>query len=371
MTKRPRALRDGDTVLFESWRGRYGDHPRAISEELGRRLPGVRRFWSVSGGTQLPSGVIPVPRRSPSYVRRLMTADFVITNDLLPRQYRKPPWTVYLQTWHGTPLKRIGFDHDTPSFPKAARYLRQLQRESRSWDQLLSTGPYTTEIYRRAFHYEGQILEAGAPRNDVLFSRSGPDEVRRLRQRLGLASDQRRLLLYAPTWRDDDLTGTGASSRRVLSDVERLRDLADRYVLLMRLHPLAATSLDGLPNDNFVMNVSHWSDIQELFLVADLLITDYSSVMFDFAVTRRPMLFLVPDLESYRDDLRGLYLEVQRELPGPLLHGADEVVTAVNDIDGIGREYASRYDDFVAKCSPLDDGRAAARVVDALLSPIN
>jgi CDP-glycerol glycerophosphotransferase len=362
------SLRDGDTVLFESWRGRYGDSPRAISEELGRRLPGVRRFWSVSGDAELPPGVIPVRRGSAAYLYRLLTADLVVSNDLLPRHYRKPPWTAYLQTMHGTPLKRIGFDQDAPSFPGAAAYLKQLGRESRSWDLLLSAGQYTTDIYRRGFRYDGRILEAGAPRNDVLLSDRAPELVADIRGRMGLSSDQRRVVLYAPTWRDDDLTGTGSSRQRLLEDLDQIRALADRYVVLLRLHPLAAASLDGFADDDVIRNVSRWSDVHELFLVADLLVTDYSSVIFDFAVTRRPMLFLVPDLESYRDDLRGLYLDVENDLPGPLLRTMGDVVAAMDDLPAIEAQYSQRYERFVARHCPLEDGRAASRVVDELVA---
>jgi CDP-glycerol glycerophosphotransferase len=362
------SLRDGDTVFFESWRGRYADSPRAISEELGRRLPGVRRFWSVSGDTELPAGVTALRRGSAAYLYRLFTADLIVSNDLLSRRYRKPPWTAYLHTTHGTPLKRIGFDHDAPSFPDAQRYLKHLSRESGWWDLLLSTGPYSTEILRRGYRYDGRILEAGAPRNDVLLSDRAPELVAEIRHRLGLATDPRKVLLYAPTWRDDDVTGTGSSRQLLLDDLETLRTLADRYVVLLRLHPLAAASLDGFADDDTMRNVSRWSEINDLFLVADLLVSDYSSVIFDFAVTRRPMLFLVPDLESYRDDVRGLYLDVEHDLPGPLLRTMSEVVAAVNDLAAIEGEYSQRYERFVTRHCPLEDGHAASRVVDELVA---
>jgi CDP-glycerol glycerophosphotransferase len=151
-------------------------------------------------------------------------------------------------------------------------------------------------------------------------------------------------------------------------DLERMyRQFKDDAVLLIRGHQLVADSVDTSMFGGFARNVSHYPDISDLYLVADVLITDYSSVMFDFVNTGRPMLFFTHDLESYRDELRGFYIDFAGEAPGPLLPHTGGVIQALSDLDGVSAEYAGRYSAFREKYASLEDGRAAARFVDQLL----
>jgi CDP-glycerol glycerophosphotransferase len=211
---------------------------------------------------------------------------------------------------------------------------------------------------RGAFGYEGEVLEMGYPRNDLLFA-ADRDEVRAgVRARLGVP-EEARAVLYAPTWRDDaafstalDLTGLAAA-------------LGDAYVLLVRAHSAVAATL-SLHDGPRVRNVSDVDDVGELLLAADVLVTDYSSVMFDFAPLRKPMLFFTYDLERYRDELRGFYIDFEAEVPGPLLATTPELADALRDVDAVGARYAQAHERFVERYCDLDDGRAAARVVDAV-----
>ncbi len=359
-----------DTVFFEAWKGRqYSDNPRAIFEELVRRGDGRRQVWAVEHhGVEVPDGVETVVVGSREYFHTLGRARWVVSNDSMPKHYVKRPGTVYGQTWHGTPLKRIGFDIENLQMANK-NYLTQFAKEVATWDALVSPNAYSTQIFRRAFRFDGRVLETGYPRNDV-FHRPQERAARTAQAaaRLGIEPGKR-VILYAPTWRDNQYDRSGRYQFAMKLDLERMhREFADDAVLLIRGHQLVADSVDTSMFGDFARNVSHYPDISDLYLVADVLVTDYSSVMFDFVNTGRPMLFFTHDLEAYRDDLRGFYIDFEAEAPGPLLTHTNDVIDALGDLDRVVAEHAGRYEAFRQKFASLEDGHAAARFVDQLLT---
>ncbi|MFL5913612.1 MAG: CDP-glycerol glycerophosphotransferase family protein, partial [Gaiellaceae bacterium] len=179
----------------------------------------------------------------------------------------------------------------------------------------------------------------------------------RVRKELGIA-DGVCAVLYAPTWRDD------ASFSTELDLVRLAAELGDGYTMLLRVHNSVAATV-AVDEGSGVVNVSGRDDLAELYLAADVLITDYSSVMFDFAVTRKPMLFFTYDLAWYRDELRGFYFDFESEAPGPLIDGAADLVDALRDVGRVRAEYGDAYERFHRRFCHLEDGRAAERVVDA------
>ncbi len=358
-----------DTVVFESWKGRqYSDNPRAIFEELVRRGDGRRLVWAVEHhGVEVPDGVETTVVGSRSYYRALGRARWLVTNDAMPKHYVKRDGSRYGQTWHGTPLKRIGFDMENVQMANK-RYLEQFAKEVVKWDALVSPNAYSTEILSRAFRYDGPVLEIGYPRNDV-FHRPQERAARTaaVRERLGIEPG-RRVILYAPTWRDNHYDKAGRYQFSMKLDLERMhRRFKDDSVLLIRGHQLVANSVDTSMFGGFALNVSHYPDISDLYLAADVLVTDYSSVMFDFVNTGLPMIFFTHDLEAYRDDLRGFYLDFEAEAPGPLLSHTSEVADAVADLDAVATAHAGRYDAFRERFASLEDGLASARFVDRFL----
>jgi CDP-glycerol glycerophosphotransferase len=220
---------------------------------------------------------------------------------------------------------------------------------------------------RRAFRYDGEICEYGYPRNDLLSRADTAEVAARVRARLGLP-DGKRVVLYAPTWRDNQVYANGRRYRFDMRlDLERAwRELGPDYVFLIRGHHHMADDVPAGMRADFAINVTAYPDITELFLVSDVLVTDYSSAMFDYAVTGRPMLFFTYDLAEYRDSLRGFYFDFEAEAPGPLLASSAEVIEAVRDIDSIAVSYRDAYRRFAARFSSLDDGKAAARICDRL-----
>jgi CDP-glycerol glycerophosphotransferase len=283
-------------------------------------------------------------------------------NDWLRRRFARRPGQVVLQTWHGTPLKRLGFDASATQGAQR-RFDRRWPAQVANWQYVLSPNRFSTDVLRSAYRLEGELLETGLPRNDVL---AGPrrDEVRaRVRERLGLAP-QTRAILYAPTFRDGVIDRDNHYRLDLHLDAERLRGtLGPDAVVLFRKHHYI---VDPVPvtADGFVRDVSAYPDGTELLAAADVLVTDYSSMMFDFANTGRPMLFFAYDLEEYAKSIRGFYLDFEEIAPGPIVRTTDELAAALRDLDGVRARYAERYAAYVQRFCDLDDGGAAARVVD-------
>lgn len=356
------------SFLFESWRGRYADNPRAIGEHLAARGSRARTTWVTnSGGDGFPPRTRLVERNSARYFLELARTDVLITNDLMPRvPPRLRPFT-YIQTWHGTPLKRIGVDAATGPFALTDWYIRKMREDVRRWHYLVSPSPFVTTILRRAFEYGGPVLEVGYPRNDLLAQPEGVSVRERVRRSLGITPEDR-AVLYAPTWRDDALADGTPFDVSPISDGLLSAQSHTPTVTLLRLHPVVAASR---PNDAHVgegvIDVSLYRDIRELLLAADVLLTDYSSVMFDFAVTGRPMIFYSPDLDRYRDTVRGFYFDYEETVPGPIVKTTRELSECFEDIPAATAEFTHRYGQFRERFLPYDDGHASQRVVQGAL----
>jgi CDP-glycerol glycerophosphotransferase len=353
------ARRDPKLVLFDSWRGTYSDNPRAISEALHQRRPDLGQVWVANEQARPPEWAETCAPSGRAYLAALGRAAYLVTNIEMPGYYRKPRGARYLQTWHGTPLKRIGLDipGGTPALAGGQRYFRQLRRDVRKWDALISPNAFSTEIFRRAFDYDGRILETGYPRNDLLLSPAAEERRKTTRAALGLA-DETRAVLYAPTWRDswsfDPQLDIAALARR----------LGETHAFLLRPHPHSPVEWERLRGSSAI-DVSGHPDIRELYLATDVLVTDYSSAMFDFAVTRKPMLFFTYDLDEYRDVTRGFYFDFESEAPGPLLRTSDEVADALEDLEAVSARYAPAYAAFCDRFCALEDGTTTERVIDA------
>lgn len=356
-----------EEILFDSFTGRqFSDSPHSVYAELrsrGGEWADYPMSWLVADGqVNLPPDLTQVRHYGTDFYESLARCRYLVTNSRQPAWFTRRPGQTVVQTWHGSMLKRIGFDIENIR-GKSRDYHEKLAWETQQWDYLVSPSPWATPILRRAFRFDGEILETGYPRNDIFFSADRDAIAARTRRRLGLPDDKK-VILYAPTWRDDKYYTRGKHKLDLHLDLRRMYEkLGDDHVLLVRRHPRV---VDSVPNvgTNFVYDVSLYPEIMELFLVTDILVTDYSSMMFDFANTGRPMLFFTYDIESYRDNLRGFYFDFEETAPGPLLLGSDDVISSIVDIDGVAESYREKYRAFTEQFCPLDDGNAAARVVD-------
>lgn len=353
-------------VVFNSFGGRYNDNPRAVYEALVARGTEMDAVWLARPELRgdFPAGVHTEEHWGPGARAALESADVIVSNDGLSREWDKQPTTTYLQTWHGTPLKRL---HRDAVWAPEGR-LEMVMRDIARWDHLLSPNAASTPHLRSAFGFDGPVHETGYPRNDVL---SAPDRDRRrtrVREALGIA-EHVTAVLYAPTWRDDLVLSDDGPAHSFPVDLGDLaRGLGPDHVLLVRLHAMVSDQL-VVRGPAPLVDVSRHPDISALYLAADVLVTDYSSTMFDFAVTGKPIVHFTYDLEHYRDDLRGFYFDLAEIAPGPLLTTSDQVLAAVAGLGERPWEPSARYNRFRERFCSLEDGSATERVLQLFFPP--
>ena len=358
-----------DVVVFESFQGKsYSDSPKYIYQQMLRSRGGYKYIWVLNKKQKLPGDPVTVKRFSLKYYYYMARAKYIVSNVRMPNSYIKREGQKYLQTWHGTPLKRLAGDMDSVHMPgtDAARYKRNFSRETDKWDYLIAPNAYSSAIFKRAFWFTNTMLETGYPRNDILMTDDNPVIIQDIKEKLGLPKDKK-VILYAPTWRDDEYYKVGKYRFSMQLDLERLKEkFGEEYIILLRMHYVVASKMNLTGLEDFAYDVSKYDDVSELYLASDMLITDYSSVFFDYANLRRPVLFFTYDIEKYGEQLRGFYIDMETELPGPLLMTNDAVVDAIENISGIEEEYKERYDAFYDRFCSWDDGRASEKVVDAV-----
>ena len=367
-------------AVFIAFQGRsYCCSPKAIYEYMinDERFKDWKFVWvfrkskDISDIPNLERATVCTPK-SATYYRSYASAKYIISNYKFPRYAPRRKEQVFLQCWHGTPLKRLGFDIKDDA--ANARDSRQNLHKQYAWMSKVSThfispSAFASEKFDTAFKLteikpETTIIEQGYPRNDYLYNYT-PEQAEATRRRLGLP-EGKKVILYAPTWRDNQHQPGVGFTYEVSVDFDRLRaELGDEYIILFRAHYLVASQFDFEKYRGFVWDVSHLDDINELYVISDMLITDYSSVFFDYANLRRPIIFYMYDLELYRDDIRGFYMTLEG-LPGPIVHTGSELIEAVRTISG-SDYYDDRYKAFNDKYNYLDDGNATARVIDAFV----
>ena len=367
-----RELVQGPAVFFESFYGRQVScNPLAIDREIAARAPHVTRYWSVTSEAQtVPAGAIPVLVGGKDWHAARRYAKLLVVNDWLRYGFRRARGQIVLQTWHGTMLKHLAL-----SRPKVGLRTRvAIRRESRRWSLMLAQNPHSRDQFRESYAFRGRIIEAGYPRCDrlarsVIGTGRNPIDVGLARTAIGVPTGVR-VLVYAPTWRDGGVSVVNDLDVHALA-----ADLGDDWVVVARGHTRThgfggyGRSYEGAGH---VIDATGYDDINDVLLAADLVVTDYSSIMFDATVARLPMLFFAPDLAAYRDRERGFTFDFERRAPGPILSRRDEVAEHARQLAEHGaeaawsREYAERYEEWRQVFNPLDDGAAAARVVDEL-----
>lgn len=352
-----------DSVLFESFGGKsVTDSGLALFNEMDRRDDRRTRYWSVVDlSVKVPTGAVPLIRYSEEWYKKLHTVEYLVNNNNFPFYYRKRAGQKYIQTWHGTPLKRIG--NDIPSTHLSLPYVNLMQREARYWDFLLAQNDFSAEVLPRAFGTSCQVLTEGYPRNDDLVQDDHSSLRADVRTRLGIDGGKT-VVLYAPTWRDY-LRGQGNRYQMTsfLDFQEASNRLGDNFVFLIRGHSNVAGRVPALAHSNCI-DVTDYDDINELYTASDLLVTDYSSVMFDYCVTGKPMYFLAPDLKRYRDSVRGFYFDFESTSPGPIVDSTKSLAESI--LEGHATAYTERYESFKKLYASHDDGKAAHRVYDQI-----
>jgi CDP-glycerol glycerophosphotransferase len=366
---------DADAVFFRSLYGEVTNcNALGVHTELERRGAPLTKYWSIADlSVPVPPGGVGIVEGSREWHTAIASARYHMVNVHQLFNFTKSPGQVVIQTMHGYPYKLMGHDlWASRRFFFKANQVESYDQRAREWDYFVSPATYATPLLRAAFltpaHSEAEVLEIGYPRNDIL--QSGDAEKVRLatRELLGISPGQK-AVLYAPTYRDylssDDLT---ADRVDFLNGERAARLLGPDYVLLMRGHAFVARTGQRVAGDPRVIDVSDHPDVNELILASDVGVLDYSSLRFDYALTDKPMIFLVPDLQQY-DAARPGIIDYAPTAPGPMVSTTREVVELLRDVDGLAARYAAARERFRQEYADLDDGHASARLVDAVMVP--
>lgn len=375
-----------NVIIFESFMGRkYADSPKAIYEYMlnSPEYSEYKFIWSFKDRCMDEYLFLEKNDRtklilwgSPEYYKAFATAGYWISNSRINKMFAIRPEQVYVQCWHGTPLKRIGFDIEVAA--EDARNSTEVVRDvyendARRYTYMISPSRYCTEKFVSAFNLRNIgkadiMIEEGYPRNDEIVNHRESD-IDRIKNELGIDKDKK-VILYAPTWRDNQHeAGVGYVYESPI-DFDHFRDVfGEDCVILFRAHYFIASKFDFAEYDGFVKDVSMYPEINDLYIVSDILITDYSSVFFDFGILRRPIIFYMYDLEYYAEDLRGFYLTLD-DLPGPIVKTQEELEECIRDTDNwfAAEENREKYRKFSERFTYLDDGHATERVVERIFN---
>ncbi|MGV8969306.1 MAG: CDP-glycerol glycerophosphotransferase family protein [Microbacteriaceae bacterium] len=375
-----------DAIFFESFYGHnVSCNPLGIDRAVAHLLPHVKRYWSViDASIAVPEGAVAIVEGSEQWWRVRGAAKLLVVNDWVRKRFRRRKHQTVMQTWHGTPLKKIALSRPGLRLRPALASIR----ERGMWNILLAQNEHSARTIKRAYAYVGTVWQEGYPRNDVLvagMTRAAPEAAApatgtahtdtahtdtahtdavtaatEIRASLGIP-DGVTVLLYAPTWRDDRPGHIDHLDVAAFADT-----LGPDYITLIRGHSRTLSPGSDI-HGHRVLDVTSYPDVSRLFLVADALITDYSSVMFDFSVTGKPLYFFAPDLEHYTEQLRGFYFDLDSVAPGPLVQDPAELAALVRDRERVHAEFAPAYSAWQKRFNPRDDGNAGRRVVERLV----
>lgn len=370
---------DHKLVIFETFMGRqYGCNPKAMYEYMltDSRFNDYRFVWVLNDENKaddLPGRdrVEIVEANSDRHYKLLAQAGYVVTNSKLDFGVKKKDGQVFLQTWHGTPLKKLRCDIVAEK-GNAMNSLKEIREKNDAdivrFDYFISPSKFCSDKFTSAFNLkklglENILVETGYPRNDLLFNYD-EEYAQGIREKLNI-KEGKKVILYAPTFRDNQHDGAGYTYDLHM-DFDALREsLQEEYVILFRAHYFVASQFDFAKYEGFIYDVSQLDDITPLYTIADILVTDYSSVFFDYANLKRPMVFYMYDLEEYADNIRGFYMDID-ELPGLIVKDEVSLIEEIKRINDGGFTYDKKYEAFNNKYNYLDDGNASKRAVEIL-----
>ena len=348
-------------IMFESmWGKSYSCNPQALYEFIDKNYPEYECIWSLNDERIPIAGkAIRVRRNSLKYYYYLATSKYLVNNVNYPDDYVKRPGQIEIQTMHGTPLKTIGLDvtEDFKTQKQKDNYIEKSQR----WDYLITQGRFVEDRADRIFGYKRQILRTGYPRTDRLYTFDN-EKKQATKKQLGLPLDKK-IILYAPTWRAKNRFDMELS----LDDMRS--KLSDEYILLIRLHHFSQKGYKIPEDREFIFDFNKYNYVENLYAISDVLITDYSSVMFDFALLNKPMVFFTYDMEEYCDKLRGLYVDFRNEAPGPICMTSDEVIDALMNIDDEMLKCKDRIKAFTEKYLTYENDHSAELVMEQVFKP--
>jgi CDP-glycerol glycerophosphotransferase len=370
---------DSKLALFESYMGRsYACSPKAIYLEMlnNPKYHDYKFVWCFRDiDKYLPefdsSRTTIVKYKSKQYYKAYEQAKYWFCNSRIPLEIKKKRNQIYVQCWHGTPFKRIGCDviDNTQNAMNTKKEInKKYNIESDKFNYFISPSHYATSKFMTAFNMNNKsvkIIEKGYPRNDYLINYSN-DDINKIKNMIGISTDKK-IILYAPTWRDNEHNSNTGYTYKLDIDIDYLKkQLGNEYIILFRSHYLISNIINFDSYKDFVYDVSKTDDINELYIISDILITDYSSVFFDYANLKRPIIFYMYDAALYQNNLRGFYFDIN-ELPGKVVNNTNEIITIIKNIDEYKQIYEKRYDKFNQKFNYLEDGKVTKRIVKEII----
>lgn len=344
-------------IVCSNFHGKgYGCNPKYIVKELLNLSEDLDIVWLVNKDYKLPAGIRSVKFNSKEAFREIATARVLIDNQLKFSGFLKRKDQFYINTWHGAiPLKKIGYDN--PDNVGSKKYKERAKMNFSHIDLMPSNSQFCTDMLRRTFRYKGLVLEKGCPRNDLFFA-SRTTFLNKVRKKFSIPEDKK-ILLYAPTFRKDKALDTYQLEYQSL-----LNHLGDDWIILIRLHPhLQKKSNQLVEYTDQIINASAYADMQELMAAADILVTDYSNIMFEFMLTGRPCLLYATDIEEYRKD-RDYYFDIYN-LPFPITTTTPQLADAILQFDT--QKYMANCDAFRKQVGLCETGTASKEIATLIL----
>ncbi len=369
---------DDKMVFFEVYGGRnYTCSPKAIYEQMLKmdKFKDYKFVWAFENiedhKVKKDKRLTIIKSKSKDYYKYLSMSKYWIVNSIIDEGVTKKSGQVYVQCWHGTPLKRLRYDIQVNG--NALNTTDEIRRrndiDAVKFDYFLSPSKFCTKVFTSGFNLknlgkENIIIEEGYPRNDSLFNRT-KKEIDAIKKDLGIPKNKK-VLFYLPTFRDNQHNSSLGYTYKLEIDFDSLKKKFSKdYVILFRPHYFIANKIDLTKYKGFVYNVSKYDEINDLYLVSDIILTDYSSVFFDYANLKRPMLFYMYDLDLYKGSLRDFYISLD-ELPGPIAKTQKELEYDLEHIDELFKQNKEKYKKLNEKYNYLDDGNASLRVINKI-----
>lgn len=368
-----------NTVLFRSFMGQYNDNPKYVSEELHRRCPDIKIVWTVGNGKResFPDYAELVELESAEYIKYVSRAEAVVDNYsgcrsrfvrdnsiikrvLLSHICRRRNGQLNISTWHGTPLKHISLDE--PVFKKAKHARAYLNT-----DILIAGCKLTADAFSTALDWHEPVLMCGTPRNDILFD--GDKE--QMKKKLGLPLDKK-IILFAPTFRDN-VEMSGIDQLQSMNFEKLFEALNEKFggewSFVFRSHNLVMKQIqeNGLRVNTDIINGNEHEDMAEYLVCADVLLTDYSSSMFDFSLMGKPCFLYTPDIINYRSNERGFYFDIACA-PFPISETVDGLLENITMFDS--DKYSDDVKLFLDSIGNTENGTAAQQITDKIIEHI-
>lgn len=369
---------DDKTIFFEVYDGRnYTCSPKAIYEKmLGmKEFKNYKFVWAFKEPDMhdvlKDKRLTVVKTKTKDYYKYISSSKYWIVNSIMDESISKKKNQIYLQCWHGTPLKRLRYDIEVNG--AVLNTIKEIRKrndiDASKFDYFISPSKYCTEKFISAFNLKALgkknvIIEEGYPRNDSLFNKNKKD-IDKIKEKIGIPTNKK-VICYLPTFRDNQHTsGVGYTYDLEIDFDSLMKKFSKDYVILFKPHYFIANKIDLTKYKGFVYNVASYDEINDIYLVSDLLITDYSSVFFDYANLKRPIIFYMYDYDDYKNNLRDFYISLD-ELPGPITKTQKELENYISNIDKYSLEYKNKYKKFNDKYNYLDDGKASERVINSI-----